>query len=215
MEHDSAARAGAARRKRFWFDPRFGIGLALIAASVVGVVAIVAATDSSVQVLVARGALLPGDVLAPGDLDSRSVSIDGAHALYLLPDDIAEDGVVVTRPVSAGEFVPASAVGSTVGIRQSSVVITVDGPLAASVTAGSTVDVWASRESGVGQFGPPVVLVSNAVVVRIVDAQGIVVSDRSAPVEILVPRTRIARVLEALANDDVLSIVPTSLPAKG
>ncbi len=31
-------------------------------------------------------------------------------------------------------------------------------------------------------------------------------------VEVLVPRTRVARLLQAIANDDALSVVPTGLP---
>ena len=215
MPNAGGARAPRGRRVRFWVDPRFAIGLGLIAASVAGVSAIVASADSSMQVYVARSPLSPGDRVIAADLDTRSVTLDGAQHLYLVPADLDDTGVVVTKAVAAGEFVPASAVGSTVGIRQSSVVITVNGQLPASVGPGSTVDVWASRETEAGVYGPPMVLVSGAGVVRLVESEGIVVDDRAGVVEVLVPRNRIARVLEALANDDVLSIVPTSLPAKG
>ena len=38
------------------------------------------------------------------------------------------------------------------------------------------------------------------------------VDDGSAAVEVLVPRAQVARVLEAVANDDSISVVPSSLP---
>jgi hypothetical protein len=181
------ARAGA--RRRFWFDPRFAIGLLLIVASVAGVVGIVGAADSSVR-------------------------LAGAERLYLVPDDLPDDGLVVTKAVAEGELVPASAVGSTEGERHTSIVVEVSGELAESVEAGSTVDVWSARESAGGVFDAPVVIVSGATVVRLVDRQGLVVDNDSRSVEVLVPRTDVARVLEAIANDDAIAVVPASLPGK-
>jgi hypothetical protein len=48
-----------------------------------------------------------------------------------------------------------------------------------------------------------------------VEPAGIVVDDSAASVELLVPQDAVARVLEAAANDEALSLLPTSLPAKG
>ena len=212
----SAARDPAPRpaRKRFWFDPRFAIGVLLVAASVVGVVAIVSAADTSVLVLAARSALAPGDHVDGDDLRETSVRLDGAERLYLLPSDLPADGLVVTKPVAEGELVAASAVGSTLGEEQTALVLAVDGELAASVVAGSGVDVWSARQSDSGVFEAPAVIVSAATVVRLVDRQGFVVDDGSAAVEVLVPRSQVARVLEAVANDDAISVVPASLPGK-
>ena len=200
--------------RRFWFDPRFGIGILLIVASVAGVVAVVAAADTRVVVYSARGPLAPGDLIDAGDLTPTSVRIDGAEQLYLLRDDLPEAGLVVTRAVGRGELVPASAIGAAAGVRHASVVLVLDGELAASVGPGSTVDVWAAKESGTGVYEPPVVIVSSATVVRIVESGGFVVNGGAGSIEVIVPRDRIARVLEALANDDAVSIVPVSLPGK-
>jgi len=205
----------APQRRRFWFDPRFAIGLALIGASVVGVFLIVNGADTSVRVLAARAPLSPGDIVTSDDLVVTSVRVDGALDHYLVAADVPEGGLVLTRPVAEGELVPATAVGSAAGLTQSSMVITVNQQLPASIGPGSTVDVWAARELESGLYGPPIVVVSTATVVRIVDTSGLVVDDTAGTVEVLVPRLRIARVLEAVANDDALSIVPTSIPVKG
>jgi hypothetical protein len=206
------ARVGA--RRRFWFDPRFAIGLLLIVASVAGVVGIVGAADSSVLVYAAREPLAPGDRVDADDLIGTSVRLAGAERLYLVPDDLPDGGLVVTKAVAEGELVPASAVGSTEGERQTSIVVGVGGELAESVVAGSTVDVWSARESTAGLFEAPVVIVSGATVVRLVDRQGLVVDNDSTSIEVLVPRTDVARVLEAIANDDAIAVVPASLPGK-
>ena len=44
----------AKRRRSFWFDPRFAIGLVLVVISVIGVVVLVAQANASIDVLAAR-----------------------------------------------------------------------------------------------------------------------------------------------------------------
>ncbi|MBC7589828.1 MAG: hypothetical protein H7226_02135, partial [Salinibacterium sp.] len=144
-----------------------------------------------------------------------SVRLANVDDLYLLSGVVPEDGFVVTRSVSAGELVPASAGVRTSGLRLTALVLSVDGALAASIEAGSPVDVWSSREGESGVYGPPSVIVSGATVVRLVQEDTIVAGSQSVAVEILVPRARVARVLEALSNSDVLSVVPASIPGRG
>jgi len=108
------------KRTTFAFDPRLAIGLLLVACSVAGVVAIVTAADTSVQVYAARDPLAPGDRITSSNLEARSVRLDVATALYLAPGDIPAAGFVVTRAVAEGELVPASAVGNVDGLRSRS-----------------------------------------------------------------------------------------------
>ncbi len=214
MDFKTKTPAGRPKR-RFWFDPRFAIGLVLVVASVAGVFVVVSSADTSTRVYTARGALAPGDAIDAGDLVVSSVRLASVDELYLVPGDIPDDGLVVTRTVAAGELVPASAVGARAGVSLASVVITLGGQIPASVKPGSTVDLWAASEEETNLFGPPVVIVSGATVVRVIESDGLVASDDAASLELLVPRLRIARVLEAVANDDAMSIVPASIPAKG
>lgn len=200
--------------RRVAFDPRLAIGLALVIGSVAGVVAIVSVADETVQVYAAADALAPGDRIDAEDLVERSVRLDGADDLYLVPDDLPGDGLIVTRAIAEGELVPASAVGSTAGLRLTSVVLEVDGALAASVVPASVVDVWAAREVDGGGFGPPSAIVTGATVVRLVAEESIVAGGQTTAIEVLVPRTKLARVLEATANGDTISIVPASLPGR-
>jgi hypothetical protein len=190
------------------------IGLVLIAASVVGVLGIVSAADSSVQVLAARDDLAPGDRIDAGDLVATSVRLVSADSLYLLPGDVPEEGLIVTRAVGEGELVPNAAVGATAGLRLASVVVTINGQLPASIAPGVTADLWASRHDDSNSFGPPAVIVSGATVVRVIESEGLVTSGDTTTLEILVPRMRIARVLEAVANEDAMSIVPTAIAIK-
>ena len=113
---------------------------------------------------------------------------------------------------------PLSAVGSVAGLRTTAVVIESTGPLSSAVVPGSGVDVWAApavEQTGqAAPFGPPSVLVPGAIVVRVLEDDGLVASGGVA-VEVLVPRSRVARLLHSIANADALSIVPSGLPWEG
>jgi hypothetical protein len=209
----SVQRGGSERGKRaFWFDPRFAIGIVLVLASVLGVAALVTSADSSIDVLAARQTLVPGQRVSASDLVPTSIRADHAAVLYLRSRDIPASGVVVTRAVDVGELVPTSAVGSTAGLDLTSVVVPLDTPLSQSVAASSRVDVWSAKQVTNGVFAAPTVLVSSAIVVRLVEDKGIVVDSTDASVELLVPRDATASVLEAVANGAALSVVPVDLP---
>ncbi len=207
-----ADRAQPKRRRSVAFDPRLAIGLALVVGAIAGVVWIVAAADDTVRLYSAKEPIAPGDRVTADDLEPRAVRVDAAAGLYLAPGDLPAGGVIVTRPIAAGELLPASATSSTDSLRLASVVVTPAGPLAASVEPGASIDLWAARELENHQFGAPVVIVSNAVVVRLVTSDSIVARSQLTGLEVLVPRARVARVLDALANGDVISVVPASLP---
>ncbi len=215
MRSSRSAAPKERRPRSFWFDPRFGIGIALVALSVIGVVSIVASADSSVQVFAARSALSPGERIVAADLVSKSVRLGDVGASYLTAARLPAGGLVVTRTVSAGELIPASAVGTVAGTRVASVVVTVQGALPRSVVAGAVVELWSAAQTEDRSFGPPTVLASAATVVRVIAPDGIVAGHGGGGVEVLVQRSRLASVLEAIANEDAVSIVPVGQPVIG
>lgn len=204
-------------RRRFALDARLLIGVALVAASVVAVVALVGAADRRVTVYAAAEALAPGDRVAEGDLVERQVALDGAEEFYLRAGDIPADGFVVAQPVAAGQLVPLAAAGSADGVRATSVVLRLASPVSTVVETGTLVDVWAVPGSGPlddESAGAPVVLVPQATVVRVLEEESLITGAASAgsTIEVLVPRTRVARLLQAIADGDAISAVPAGLP---
>lgn len=199
-----------AKRTRFRFDPRFAIGLALVAGSVAGVSAIVANADRTTAVYTARVALAVGDRIDASDLVTSQVRLGGADALYVTPGRVPADGLVVTRTIAAGELVPASAVGTRSGESVTNIVVELQGKLAAAIGPGSVVDVWSSRQTDRGLFGPPGVLVGEAAIVRLVEPAGFMAADAGISVELLVPKAKVAAVLESVANGDAIAVVPVN-----
>ncbi|TXK16302.1 hypothetical protein [Homoserinibacter sp. GY 40078] len=204
------------RARRRIADPRLILGLLLVGASTAGVVGLVTSLDDREAVYVAAHALVPGERVRVEDLRERPVAVGQAGERYLTPGSLPEGGAVVLRPVEPGEFVPRSALGDPSGIDTTAVVLEVADPLASQIREARTVEVWASRAShGGDSVGEPVVIVPEAVVMRVRDGTGLVSTSSGVWVEVLVPHDRVARVLQARADGELLALVPVGIPIGG
>jgi hypothetical protein len=201
-------------RRRIAIDPRLAIGALLVAVSVAGVSWIVASADQTVAVYAARSALYPGDRIAAADLTVARMRPGPEVARYLAVAALPEDGAIVTRTVGEGELLPAAALGDTDGATAAAVVVRLSSPLSGSVHPGSLVDLWAAERLDSSGFGPPAVLVPGATIVRVLEDDRLV-SDSGVTLEVLAPRASVARLLEAVTNEDALAAVPVSVPLGG
>jgi hypothetical protein len=219
------AARGAPRRSRPRPDLRLVLGIVLVLASVAGVVAVVRAADTTVAVYAAAAALAPGQRISGADLTRRDVVLDGGEQRYLAVSAVPPGGLVVRRAVGRGELVPRAAVGSAATAGLTALVVSVRGELASAVQPGAAVDLWAATSTdgdrgGDGAGGPaaggapPVVLVSAATLVAVHD-RGTLVADDGHAVELRLPLSRVARVLQAEVDGATLTIVPSGLPLGG
>ena len=190
------------------FDLRLVIGLALVIAAAVAGFLLVTAADYSTAVYVANKALSPGHVIQKSDLVLTDVKLGKSGRSYLTASELTE-GAVVTKSVGAGELVPISAVGTAKQVATTNVVVQLDLPLSSDATEGSIVDVWASMAAGQGVFGPPAVIISGAQIAHITEATGLAASTGGVRVEIVVPQSKVAALLESQANGDAISLVPS------
>jgi len=199
----------------FWFDPRLLVGLVLVLGAIGGVYAIVAGSDRTTAVYAARDALVVGDRVTAADLELSQVRLDGALPLYVTPERMPADGLVLARTVAAGELIPVSAVGASADAGVTTVVVELTDALAEAVVPGSVVDVWSSPQTERGEFGPPAVLVGQAGVVRVLEPTGLSVGASRRSVELRVPRDVVAAVLTAIANGAAIAVVPANQPLGG
>jgi hypothetical protein len=229
------------RRRRNAPDLRLVLGVLLVVGSVAGVYGIVSAADRRVTVYAAASALAPGERIDAGDLVQRSVALDGSDRLYLAAGDIPSGGLVVTQPVAKGQLLPTSAVGSTAGVRSTSLVLQLATRVSGAVVPGASIDIWAApapdaagtivstdqstatpqdgdagADVGAGveaDANAPTVLVSGATVVRVIDdTGGFSVAGSGSSVEVLIPRSKVARLLQAIAEKAALAVVPAGIP---
>lgn len=207
------ARPRRPSRWRQGLDPRLVIGVAIVIASVLGVVAIVRTADRTVDVYATAEALTPGTRIESVDLVIRQVALGAAESHYLRGGSLPDSGVVVTRTVQAGELVPAAALGEASSDEHTAVVVPLAAPPSRTVDAGGEVELWSAPAARAGDdAAPPSVLVSAATVVGLIDDQSLVRGASSVEIELLVPRAQLAAVLQAVAADAPLAVVPLALP---
>ncbi|MFC9917674.1 hypothetical protein [Agromyces binzhouensis] len=196
-------------RERRRIDPRLLLGLVLVAGSTVGVWAVVESLDDTTRVLVAPVTVTAGSRVSPSDLRVERVRLGDLVDGYLVPGDVPDDGLVVTRTVRAGELVPAASVADVAVVGTATVVVPSRGLLAREIAPGAVVDVWAARELERDVFEPPVVLVAGAEVAAVLEPDGMVAGGGPS-VELLIPRAKTAALLEALASGDAIDLVPAA-----
>lgn len=183
----------------------------LVIASVAGVVGLVTALDRTTVVYTAARALAVGERIGSDDLVLADVRLGSAGDKYLRAEALPADGAVVIRPISAGELVPRQSLGAPADLDVTSVVVTSAGQLPEGVVPGARVDVWAAAQESAGSFGAPRIIVVGAQVVRSIESATFGGSGDTA-VEIVVPRDDVAVVLDAVASESAISLVPADRP---
>ena len=132
-----------------WRDPRLWIGVVLVTGSVVAGARVLSTADDMTSVWAATSDLVAGQTVTAEDLRATRVRFAEVsdQQRYLAVDDELPAALTLTRPLAAGELVPAGALGED----------TDDGTVAVSVAVaaehvptdlvrGSRVDVWVIGE---------------------------------------------------------------------
>ncbi len=153
-----------------WRDPRLWIGVALVTGSVVAGARILAGADDMTQVWSATTDLVAGQTVDADDLEATRIRFgdDLDRERYLAVDDELPASLTLTRPLAAGELVPATALGEATDDDAVAVSIAVAAEhVPPDVVRGSRVDVWviSDRTLGGGRRAAPAELVLGDIVV--------------------------------------------------
>lgn len=128
-----------------WRDPRLWIGVVLVTGSVVAGARLLSGADDMSAVWSASSDLVVGQTLTADDLTATRVRFaDGAdEQRYLAVDDELPAALTLTRPLVAGELVPAAALGEEPDDDTVAVSIAVAAEhVPTDLVRGSHVDVW-------------------------------------------------------------------------
>lgn len=197
-------------RRPSWRDSRLLVGLLLVLGSVALGARVVAAADQTSPVYVAAVTLPAGHPVTPADLRVARVRLGDGLARYLSPGPTLPVELVLVRTVGAGELVPRSALGSPAELARRPVAIPLDGPFPAGLRAGALVDIWSSKRQGAAglpAYRAPQRLASAAEVFA-VTGEGSGLDAGRAAVQVLLDPGQLPDVLEALANEARVAIVP-------
>lgn len=212
MDRMSEIAPARPRPRAFWSDLRFLLGIGLIVGSIAGVWFVVAAARQTVPVFAASHTIVPGEAVTADDLQVVEVALGRIEDAYASPTSF-EPGSVATRTITAGELVPASAIGAAEAARTTTVVVTSATVIPAAVGTGTIVEVWAAPQLERGVYDAPRILVAAATVVSVDDDDSVMGSAGTA-VELVIERSDVAATLAAVAAGASMSIVPTAGAAR-
>jgi hypothetical protein len=199
-----------------WRDPRLLIGLVLVFASIAIGARLMAAADRTIPVFAAGRTLPTGTALSADDLAVVRMRLTGSDAAFLDARAPVPASRVLLRTVGAGEPVPIAALGDAGQVRLRPVAIPVDGPVPGELRAGGLVDVWAAakdvRGGGAGYLDSQ--RIASAAEVAQVDAEsGGLRAGSGSAVQVLLPPDDLPAVLNALAGDARIAVLP--IPGSG
>lgn len=195
------------RRRAFWGDARFFIGILLIVASIAGVWFVVASARQTAPVFAADRTIVVGETVTADELRVVDVALGQVAQTYLTPDRLG-DGMIATRTIEDGELVPASAVGDATASQSTTIVVQSAVDVPASIEPGSTVELWTAPVLERGTYDTPRILIADATVAA-VTRDDTMIGGGSAMLELVIPRADVAAALAEVAAASALSVVPT------
>jgi hypothetical protein len=198
-------------RRPSWRDPRLGVGILLVVASVALGSWAVARAGASIEVYQARVTMTPGDTIDVDDLQVVQVRLDDVDSIYLLPGSDLVPGAVVTRTVARGELVPLAALGSPDDVDVRPVQVPMSTSMTDVVTTGTRVDLWVALPdpaSPQGALLPPEELVSDLEVRAVDEDTSVFAGSDQVQVQVLVRQEDIPDVLAAVSSEGLVTVVP-------
>jgi len=198
-------------RRPSWRDPRLLIGLVLLLTSVALGARVVALADHTEPVYAARDTLPTGTPLTVDVLKVVRVRLAGTGAAYLDAARPLPSGQVLTRAVGSGEIVPLSSIASADRLLSRPVSLPIDGEPPAGLAVGGLVDVWASakrRDAVGGGYAEPERIARTVEVFNVRTPGTGLSASRTGSVEVLLPAEGLAPVLDALANQARVVVLP-------
>ena len=180
----------------------------LVVGSMVGAWVLIEQSKTTEVFLVTKQNLASGTSLTASDLDQIPLSMFEISGSYLQPDALVE-GLVLTRPLAAGEAVPVSALTTAELTNWSNVVLTPALELSSQIQVGTKVSIWSSPHLDFQTFGDPLLLATDIEVVKIIEPQGNF-ADTSKSVELRVPKNSLQYLIGAITNNDALALTSHS-----
>ena len=202
-------------KQRVWKDPRFVIGVVLIAISVIGCSLMVSHARGGVAIYQTTKPVPVGEPLGPSN--TTVVVARPQSDAYVLEGQL-QSGAIATRSIAGHELLPTSAVGPADDMNLRRMVVSVSA-LPSSVQPGDRLELWfapdpsltsavrVQAQSGEENRGSHVVASPVVVVETRENAAGIG-QNATMRVEIAVPASAVGAILDANEQPGTLSALP-------
>jgi hypothetical protein len=137
-------------RRARWKDGRLVLGVLLVAITALAGAKLLSSADDTTTIWAAKHDLAAGTTLTDDDLTTARVRFtNGEDASRYVAADADLKGLVVTRAVDAGEFVPRDAAVSEAEKDRTELPLSVaTGRLPADIASGDDVDIWVVPKDG-------------------------------------------------------------------
>lgn len=208
MQGTNTAEAPRLRRPG-WKDPRLLVGLLMVLTAVAGVVALVQSMDRNEGYWVAGEDLVPGSSVQAGQLSVVSVGLGDAADDYLRADQALPADATVVGTVRQGELIPAEAVVAADPQSRQPVALTLDDDLPAGTVPGTRVDIWVAAADGQQGFEEPDLVTEGAEIAEVGEVAGAFGNTGDISLQVLLGPGELPEVLNARANGDRISVVPS------
>ncbi len=207
MMTEASSVPAARLRKPSWRDPRLLIGLLLVVASVVSVVALVGAADSTIEVYAAKESISVGQKVTVDSLVKVRVRLGDAEGAYLVGSAEVPADVVALRLLPKGELVARSLLGRADALDRKPAALTIDQPLPKDAVVGSRVDVWVSLPDAHNGFAEAKKMLTGAEIAELTQASTALGGSKSTQLQVLVSESELPPLLSALANKAKVAVV--------
>lgn len=191
------------RRPR-WRDPRLGVGIILVAASVALGAWFFARADHTVAVYRATSTVAIGQPVAQASVDLVNVNLAQIQDLYVTAEDLHSDAIFI-RSVPTGELIPRSALGAAEDLNYRPVTVSTTDPVAIEI--GAVVDLWVSPTDG-QETAEPELVAAGLAVSGVEEDTSLFTAGRGSIVRVLVPEDDVGRVLASLDPRSTVTLVP-------
>jgi hypothetical protein len=198
--------SGARIHRERWRDPRLLVGMALVVASLLGVLALVNVSDDTVSVWAVRGDIVAGAEVTESQLRPVSVHLPELDP-YVKTGDVIAPGLVATHDFASGELLTKAGVApADEAGRQRIVTLPVlRNQMPADLRVGDRVDVYVVERGVDGEpSAAPRLVLRSAIVTGVDDDSGAFGgSSLDVGVALSVDSSQVADVVAAQAHGTV------------
>ena len=192
-------------RKGAWRDPRFILGVVLVALSVLACTYVVSWARAGHDLYQTTKPVAAGDALDASN--TRIVQARPESDAYLSAGDLLE-GSTAMRSLGQGELIPSGAVSTADQATRRRLVIAVSQGLSDALTPGAPLELWFVPSSRNTVSTDPVLITDDVTLVAIPQTTTGIGSSGATRIEIRVSIDDLPRVLESTAAEGTLAAVP-------